>query len=127
MNDKILLQVLENQKETAEKMGRITEIVERHDSVTFPKMENILTRMESKQNDHIIKCIADKEEFDKKVKADKEELERRIKPLEDDYKHRKEVRQEIKKNVTAIAWDWIKKSVPVIGALIVAKLTGWFK
>jgi hypothetical protein len=116
MNEKLLLQLIEDQKENANKMGRVVEIVERHDKVTFPEMNDTLKRMESKQNRDIIQW-----------NDEKEKLNDRLKPLEEDYKVRTESKRNIKKNVGEIVWEGIKKAIFVIVTITVAKLSGFFK
>lgn len=88
-----------------EKIGAITEIVKRHDEVTFPIITATLTRMESKQNQDI-------EQFNKKS----ENMEERIKPLEIDYSLRQKEKDEFRKEIRSIRWGIV--SAVVLGAVM---------
>lgn len=110
MQDTILNQILQNQNAMSEKIGGITEIVKRHDEVTFPNIEGTLTRIESKHNQDYLQFI-----------AEKEALNRRLLPLESDYNKRVQRGDSVKKGWTSIAWAVIEKGVLIaIGTLIVS-------
>lgn len=91
--------------EVVEKVGKIAEIVKRHDEHTFPEIMATLVRMESKQNKDI-------EQFNKKSS----EIEERIKPLEIDYHLRKTQQDEFKSEIRKIRWGIV--SAIVLGAVV---------
>lgn len=64
-------------------IGRIGEIVRRHDDETFPEIQKSLGRIESKHNQDFLQYI-----------DTKEALEERIVPLEEDYEERQKVKEE---------------------------------
>lgn len=110
MSDTILNQILQNQNAMSEKIGGITEIVKRHDEVTFPNIENSLTRIESKHNQDYLQYVKKAEEQD-----------RRIVVLEADYTRRAKRGESVKKGWASIAWAVIEKGVLIaIGTLIVS-------
>jgi hypothetical protein len=103
--------LINNMLQMKEDIGKIAEIVKKHDSETFPKIENTLLRMESKQNKDIIQ-----------FHQSREELSKRMDPIEKDFQdrviQRKENQLEIKRlkwavitmgtlGVTTAAWEHI--------------------
>lgn len=83
-----------NDKLTAisERTVRVEEVVRRHDEVTFPDIQETLTRMESKQNKDILQ-----------FNESKEELNDRIKPLEVDFAKRQKTDEKI--------WDIVWRNI----------------
>jgi hypothetical protein len=94
--------------EISKKMGEVSSIVKRHDEITFPEITNTLTRMESKQNQDILRFMKEREMLDD-----------RIKPLEDDYKVRKQASEDNRKEVRKIVWSGI-------GLFVIGIFTGAF-
>lgn len=110
MSDPILNQILQNQNDTSEKIGGITEIVKRHDEVTFPEIQNSLLRMESKQNKDILQFI-----------AAREEIHKRLEPLEADLLARQKRGEAFAKGSKAVLLRFTDKMLLVIiGIAIVA-------
>lgn len=89
-----------------EKIGKIAEIVERHDSETFPAMRDTLARMESKQNKDILQ-----------FNEAREALHKRIDPIEKDYIERMERKQDTAKELKKIKWS-------VVGTIILGIAIG---
>lgn len=94
-------------------LGRISEIVKKHDDETFPKImevldeqTNALKRMESKQNKDIV-------QFNQKA----EELHIRLKPLEEEHQERILAKKDTSGKLKNLLWDMIKLIIAtVIGA-----------
>jgi len=109
MNDVLL----KNQIEMNKEIGRIAEIVKKHDDETFPNMMKILdeqtkalVRIESKHNQDFLQYV-----------KENEELSNRVKPLEEDYKERKEAKEDTRKKIISLGWDLFK--------LIIASIVGY--
>lgn len=97
--------LLKNQIELNEKMGRISEIVERHDTVTFPEIMSTLKRIESKHNQDYTQYVASREDANK-----------RLIPLEADLEARRNFKEGAKKGFGSIGWDMIKMgTIAIIG------------
>lgn len=100
MND-VLLQ---NQIEMNKEIGRVAEIVKRHDEETFPRMMKVLdeqtkalTRMESKQNKDITQ-----------FNQANEELKKRVDPIEQDFLQRQKAKENILGKFSWIFWEIMK-------------------
>lgn len=104
--------LLDNLFAVNEKLGKIAEIVNRHDTETFPAMvqdnveiKNSLFRIESKHNQDYLQYIQANEETIK-----------RLTPLENDYLERLKKKEENRLEIRKIKWSAI--SMVSLGALI---------
>lgn len=114
----LMNKLLDGHIKTTETLGKIGEILERHDKVTFPeikkellKQSDALYRMESQQNEDMYKFI-----------QEKEVIYKRLKPLEDDFEKRAAFASGVKKKWSDITWDIIKDIVKYLTVLIVGYL-----
>jgi hypothetical protein len=116
----LINKLLDGHIEMKENVAKITEIVSRHDTVTFPEMKQdikntneAVTRMESKQNEDLARFV-----------AEKEVIYNRLKPLEDDLASRKQNAGYIRRKTSEILWRGLEKIIYVIiGGAIVAWTT----
>jgi phage terminase large subunit-like protein len=69
-------------------LGRLTEIVERHDKVTFPEITNALKRIESKHNQDYLQYVEAKEEA-KRLLENHEERLRKVEKINTEAKAEK--------------------------------------
>lgn len=92
-------------------LGRMNEIIERHDKVTFPTMQNTLTRMESKHNQDYLQYI-----------ESKDAILKRIEPLEAHVANHEEIKAEDKKSWSEITKHTITSSVTLGLAWLAYKL-----
>lgn len=114
--DVLLNKLLDGHISMKENIAKITEIVERHDKVTFPEMKadikntnEAVTRMESKQNEDMAKFI-----------KEKELIYTRLKPLEEDYEARKDTKIDTKKRLRDTIWNIVEKAlIFIFGGLAV--------
>lgn len=116
MSDTILNQILQNQNRQSEQLGGINEVVQRHDKVTFPAMQEemkdmkfTLTRIESKHNQDYLQYV-----------EANEAIAERVKTLENIENARKDMKDGIKKNGANIFWDVLKMGVMGLIGYIVA-------
>jgi len=111
MNDKPLInKLLDGHIDMKENIAKITEIVERHDKVTFPEMKadikntnNAVTRMESKQNEDMVRFM-----------SEKERLSRRLEPLEADLEKRVSATKINRGRIANIFWGGIEKVIYIV-------------
>ncbi len=114
--DVLLNKLLDGHITMKENIAKITEIVDRHDKVTFPEMKadikntnEAVTRMESKQNEDMTKFI-----------KEKELIYNRLTPLEEDYKSRKDNKTDTKKRLRDTIWNIVEKAlIFIFGGLAV--------
>ncbi len=97
-------------------IAKIGEIVRRHDEQTFPEMQRDIkevkdsnTRMESKQNEDMVRFI-----------KEKEDIYSRIKPLETDLAKRLEKEKDVNSRVKSILWGAIEKLFYIVIGTFVA-------
>ena len=110
MEQSIMTKLLEGQDKMIEKLATVSEIVRRHDEVTFPEMKaeltkqsNSLYRMESKQNEDMTKFI-----------AEKEEIYKRLTPLELDLRKRLESSKDTNNRWKGIFWGGVEKVIYIV-------------
>lgn len=118
MENTIMTKLLEGQEKIIEKLATVSEIVRRHDTETFPKIEkelgkqsDALYRMESKQNEDMVKFI-----------MEKEAVIARIKPLEEDLANRQKGKVETKSKVSGILWGGVEKVSYIVVGYIITKI-----
>lgn len=118
----LMNKLLDGQEKMIEKLATVSEIVRRHDNETFPEMKKELTkqsdalyRMESKQNEDMVRFVSEKEKVYK-------ELNERLKPLEEEYKNKSENKKETKSKVSSIVWGGVEKITYILIGWILVKI-----
>lgn len=106
--------LLDGQDKMIEKLATVSEIVRRHDEVTFPNITDQLTRMESKQNKDITLFTKKEEELREQMKDHKSDTDTRLKLVEADLKKRLDNTKDTKSHIKGILWGGIEKIVYVI-------------
>jgi predicted amidohydrolase len=99
------LNLLDNVLKMNNEIGTLSEIVNRHDKITFPEILNTLSRMESKQNRDILQ-----------FNEEKGKINERLRPLEEDYKNRIIRQVENRQEINKIKWSAI--SIFSLGAIV---------
>ena len=106
-------------KTAGERMVRVEDTVKRHDEVTFPDLQKsieqgnqAIIRIESKQNEDMVKFVAEKNKL-------YNDIDDRLKPLEAEHKARTEIKKDIKKKVWESVWDWLKLGIVALVTWII--------
>lgn len=111
MSDTILNQILQNQNKQSEQIGGITEIVKRHDTVTFPEIKDALARIESKHNQDYLQYV-----------ETREKIEKRLTPLEEDYISRKSSKDDTSKRFKDTRFGVLEWAIIVLITAVTSKV-----
>lgn len=122
----ILQKTIENGEKLAtvdEKLDNVSCVVDKHDNITFPLIQNTLIRMESKQNKDIALFVK-KEEA---LRADNKALEGRVKGVEDYIKLKQAGRSAFFGKIYETVWVWMQKFGFMVMIAILIAILGFEK
>ncbi len=121
MQDTLMTKLLDGQDKMIEKLATVSEIVRRHDEVTFPEMKlaikdisDTVTRIDSKHNKDIILLEKKGEEDRERARVNNENINKRLNLLEVDYNNKVENKKEVKTKIKEIIWGGVEKVIYII-------------